>query len=1152
MIKKPHPLFQLPSSLLISNVSLEESVYLFSRFMRERPASDTSLPLLILPHDEKLLAARDLLAFFKPKDMDILLFPNWDCLPYDRISPSKKIVSERIHTLSALSTKSAKKFCVITTVAALLQRLPPPSILQNRVLSLRSGQSASLDQVLKFLEDNGYERLDVVSAPGHYAVRGGILDIFSPGSDLPVRLDFFGDHLEALKSFDPETQRTLDPLSTLTIVPTTEIFLTNTARDYFREKYRKTFGIEGTNDPLYEAVSEGRIFPGLEHWMPYFYPQMVDFFTYCGPSTIFLPASTESIANAYLEQVTDHFKARQAFQKTGFQEGSTYRPIRPDELYKTWADVQSSYKKFPQISYTPLKDPKGEIFDYGPSLALGDFSKGKERDAIFKQHLQSLNKSLIIMAKSRGYFQHVKDYLSSQGVDHVYDINYFDDIDSRKGVFLAQCAVAEGFQGEDFELLSGEEVLGRSLQYEGNKKRKKVSSLFEIMSFQIGDLLVHRDYGVGCYKGLNQIQVGGASHECIELEYDRGDVLYVPVENMDVLSFYGSGGDHVTLDRLGSGNWDLKKARTKKRIQDIAKTLVDLAARRQTKTAHSFLRETGAYQEFCRGFPYVETADQGQAIQEVLEDLSRGKPMDRLLCGDVGFGKTEVALRAAFVVAQAGYQVALICPTTLLCAQHFHTFKRRFSAFPIRIESLSRVQKTSEIEKIQTDLKNGEVNIIIGTHALLSSKIGFKNLGLVIVDEEQHFGVKQKEHLKNLVDDVHVLSMSATPIPRSLQMAVSGIRDMSIIATPPVDRLGVNTFVTPYDSVVIREAILREFHRGGQIFYVCPRIADLERGYEALTKLVPEIKMAMAHGGMPIERLERTMQSFEDHGFDLLLATNIVESGLDIPNANTLIVHRADLLGLSQLYQLRGRVGRSKVRGYAYFTVTPDKTLTENALKRLEVIQNLEGLGGGFSLASRDMDIRGVGNLVGQEQSGHVKEVGVSLYHHMLEEAILEYKQGNTQTIEKTWSPQIHLGLEIFIPESYLKDLNLRLSFYRRLSEVSNGEEADDLKAEMIDRFGALPQEVLNLFSVVHIKNLCKKLNLQKIEAGPKGILVTFFENNCPYIEVLLDFMGLHANTIRLRPDHKMVILKAWRTPQEQLQGLTHLLRELKRSLPQK
>ncbi len=1124
------------SQRLVSNLSLEATVHLFAQFMRENQSSD--LPVLVLPHDEKIPATRALLSFFKPHDVDILTFPNWDCLPYDRISPSKSVVGERLHTLSKLSTKTSQKFCVITTVQALLQRLPPPSILQNRILSLKVGQSFPIQQLLKFFSENGYERLEVVTLQGQYAVRGGIVDVFPPGADVPLRLDFFGDHVESLKSFDPETQRTLGSLKSLTLMPTTEVFLTKTTQDYFREQYRKIFGVESTKDPLYEAVSEGRIFPGQEHWMPYFYPKMVDFFTYAGPSIFFIPSQVEAIAEGYLAQVTDHFKARLSLQHS-----TSYRPIAPEALYQSWDPKNISH-----VSYTPLKDPKGMDFGYKPSIDLGDFSKGKVRDGILKEHLQKLQKRLIVMAPSEGYVDYLKAYLKEQGAAPLEDVQTWDDIKPSQGVFVTQCLLAKGFEGPAFEILSGEEVLGRSLQYEGSKKRKKVSSLFEIMSFQVGDLLVHRDYGVGRYKGLHPLQLNNASHECIELEYDKGDVLYVPVENMEVLSFYGSGLDHASLDRLGSGHWDLKKARTKKRIQDIAKALVDLAAKRQEKSAHVFSKETGAYHEFCRSFPYVETADQGQAIQEVLEDLSRGKPMDRLLCGDVGFGKTEVALRAAFVVAQAGYQVALICPTTILCAQHFQTFKRRFVHFPLRVESLSRVQKPLEIQEIHEGLKKGEVNIIVGTHALLSSKIGFKNLGLVIVDEEQHFGVKQKEYLKNLVEDVHVLSMSATPIPRSLQMAVSGIRDMSVIATPPVDRLGVNTFVMPYDSVVIREAILREFHRGGQIFYVCPRVADLERVQETLVKLVPEIKMAIAHGGMPIEQLERTMQSFEDHEFDLLLATNIVESGLDIPNANTLIIHRSDLFGLSQLYQLRGRVGRSKVRGYAYFTVTPEKILTENALKRLEVMQNLEGLGGGFSLASRDMDIRGVGNLVGQEQSGHVKEVGVSLYHHMLEEAILEYKQnagGNDQKPQKTWSPQIHLGLEIFIPETYLRDLNLRLSFYRRLSEVGSQEEAEDLKAEMIDRFGPLPPEVLNLFSVIHIKNLCKKLNLEKIEAGPKGILVTFFENDCPYIEVLLGFMGRQGNTVRLRPDHKIVIVKAWHTPQNQLQGLTQLLGEL-------
>lgn len=1127
----------------LAPLSLEASVHVFSASLRALEQDVT--PIFVVAHDEQLDSAKALLEFFKPYDREVLVFPNWDCLPYDRVSPSKANVAQRLHVLTSLATGAFKKPCVLTTVQALLQKLPPPSLIQDRFLDLKAGDSLEIERVSNFLQHNGYERQEIVTMQGQYALRGGLLDVFPPGFDHPVRVDFFGDDIDSLKFFDENTQRTEKSVDRVKLVPTTEIFLTKTTTAHFRETYRETFGIEATKDPLYEAVSEGRNFMGQEHWMPCFYPKMVDFFTYSGNAAVFLPSTSAEIAKVYLEQVKDHCQSRLMSQKTFVDEGGGYRPLSPEKLYRSWEEVDQTLQGKAQVFYSPLKETKSLDLGYGNPLDLSSFPRGSERNEALRKHIQGAQKPTLFFGRSRGHVQHLKEVLQEEEMGSLQEINHWSEVGKGTGTYLIQCLIHKGFQTRDFEAFSGEEVLGRSLQSTGKKGRKKVSSLFEVMNFQEGELLVHRDYGIARYKGLQNIQIGGAAHDCIALEYAKEDVLYVPVENMDLLSFYGSGGDDVVLDRLGGGHWELRKARAKKRIQDIAKKLIELAAVRETQTAQGFEADQSLYQEFCKQFPYVETEDQERAIQEVLEDLGQGKPMDRLLCGDVGFGKTEVALRAAYVVAQAGYQVALICPTTILCAQHFQTFKRRFAPFGFRIESLSRAQKASEAKKIREDLKAGNIDIVLGTHALLSKAIGFKKLGLVIVDEEQHFGVKQKEYLKTLVKDVHVLSMSATPIPRSLQMAISGIRQLSVITTPPVDRLAVHTFVSSYDSLVVREAILREFHRGGQSFYVCPRVSDLERVREKLEQLVPEVKVAVGHGGMPPDGLASVMQAFENHEYDVLLATNIIESGLDIPNANTLIVHRSDLFGLSQLYQLRGRVGRSKVRGYAYFTFTPDKQLTDSALKRLEVIQGLEGLGGGFSLASRDMDIRGVGNLVGEAQSGHVKEVGVSLYHHMLETAILACKKEGPQEEVRAWSPQIHLGLEVLIPEAYIRDLNLRLSFYRRLSEIETGDESVDLQEEMVDRFGDLPQEVLNLFKIVHLKNLCKKLFLQKIDVGPKGVLISFVDDKCPYVSTLLDFIGQHGSSVRLRPDHKVVIIKAWKDHQDQLKGLTKILKEL-------
>lgn len=1141
-------LTQSSPPFVVSKLSLETSVHLFSEYLKDPSLEKKTLPIFVVSHGDQINRAQKLLEFFKPKDVGVLVFPSWDCLPYDRISPSKDVMAQRLHTLITLTSPNAKRQCLITTVQALLQKIPLPTTFQNRALTLAVGRAVPASTLQTFFQNNGYERVEIVTSPGHYAMRGSIIDVYPPGEEAPMRIDFFGDEIESIKSFDPETQRTKDILKTLTLLPTTEVLLTNTSREFFKEQYRKNFGVEATKDPLYEAITDNRPFADQEHWLPYFYPSMTDLFTYTGPSTIFMPLDASHIAKTHHDQIEDHFQARKSFQLSS-KEGAVYRPIPPKDFYFTWDHIKTSVTPYAQLDYTALNMPDSLSLNYAPPIDLYQIPKDISRDYVLGTHLKDSQKPIIIMVRSKGYYPTIQEHIKHHANLSPEEISSFDDIGNSKGIFLTSCPLSEGFQTDAFEILSGDYLLGRSLQ-PNQQRRKKSPALFEVLNFQLGELLVHRDYGVGKYRGLHPLSINGTTHDCLKMEYDQGDMLYVPVENMEVLSFYGTSSDTIALDRLGGKSWEIKKARAQKRIEDIAERLILLAAERQQRTTHRFMVDVGPYQTFCQKFPYVETNDQQQAILDIIKDLDKGQPMDRLLCGDVGFGKTEVALRAAFIVAQSGYQVALICPTTLLCAQHFQTFKRRFSHLPFVIESLSRIQKPSETKRIQEDLKDGKISIIIGTHSLLSSKISFKNLGLVVVDEEQHFGVKQKEHLKNLVKDVHVLSMSATPIPRSLQMAVSGIRDLSLIATPPVDRLSVHTYVMPYDTVTIRDAILREFHRGGQIFCVCPRVSELQGIYDTLTKLVPALKIAVAHGGMNPDELTKTMDAFENHGFDILVATNIVESGLDIPNANTLIVYRSDLFGLSQLYQLRGRVGRSKVRGYAYFTFTPDKLLTDNAFKRLDVIQNLEGLGGGFSLASRDMDIRGMGNLLGEEQSGHIKDVGVSLYHHMLEDALLLHKNNETNTPKVPhWSPQIHLPLNVFIPEAYITDLNLRLSFYRRLSELKTKEESEDLKAEMIDRFGSLPEELLNLFKIVHLKNLCKLLHLEKVDVGPKGILISFYKNECPYFEKLFPWINTHGGTIRIRPDNKLVIMKAWKNIDAQVEGLILILKELRNDL---
>ncbi|MCH7795876.1 MAG: transcription-repair coupling factor, partial [Proteobacteria bacterium] len=670
----------------------------------------------------------------------------------------------------------------------------------------------------------------------------------------------------------------------------------------------------------------------------------------------------------------------------------------------------------------------------------------------------------------------------------------------------------------------------------------------EAASLQQGDLVVHVDHGIGRYDGLDTIQVAGAPHDCLRLIYGGGDKLFLPVENIEVISRYGSEQAEAQLDRLGGVAWQSRKARLKKRIRDMADELIAVAAARSVRPGVVMTPPEGLFDEFCARFPYAETEDQQNAIADVVTDLGGGRPVDRLICGDVGFGKTEVALRAAFITAFAGKQVAVVVPTTLLCRQHYYTFSERFADLPVRVAQISRLVSGPRVKEAKAGLADGTVDIIIGTHALLAKDIRFHDLGLLVVDEEQHFGVADKEKLKKLKADVHVLTLTATPIPRTLQMALSGVREMSLIATPPVDRLAVRTFVLPYDPVVIREAILREHYRGGQTFYVCPRIEDMDALAARLGDLVPEVKMVMAHGRMAARRLESAMAAFYDRAYDLLLSTNIIESGLDLPAVNTIVIHRADMFGLAQLYQLRGRVGRSKVRAYAYLTLPPRQRLSPAAEKRLDVMQTLDTLGAGFSLASHDLDIRGAGNLLGEEQSGHIREVGLELYQHLLEEAVAAARDaggGDKAEAEDTWSPQIAIGTAVLIPETYVADLSLRLGLYRRLARLEERAEIDAFAAEMIDRFGPLPDEVEGLLKIVAIKGLCRQARVEKVEAGPRGATLSFKDDQVANPAGVVEFISARGTGAKLRPDHTLVWLEQWPTPVERVDGVHRLVKRL-------
>jgi transcription-repair coupling factor (superfamily II helicase) len=766
------------------------------------------------------------------------------------------------------------------------------------------------------------------------------------------------------------------------------------------------------------------------------------------------------------------------------------------------------------------------------------------------QHVRNVhaqNRRVVIAAWTPGARERLLTLLDDHGLKDVRKVESYAEALALppNTTALAVLGIEQGFETPDLAVIGEQDILGDRLVRPRRKARRAADVLTEATSLSVGDLVVHADHGIGRFAGLKTITALGAPHDCLELHYAGGDKLFLPVENIELLTRYGADEGDGQLDKLGGVAWQSRKARLKKRLREIAGELIKMAALRQLKEAPVVQPPAGAYDEFVARFPYEETEDQDASIEAVLTDLATGRPMDRLVCGDVGFGKTEVALRAAFAAAMAGFQVAVVVPTTLLARQHYKTFTERFKGLPVKVAQASRLVGAKELAEVKEGLRSGAVDIVVGTHALFGKQISFARLGLLIIDEEQHFGVTHKERLKKLREDVHVLTLSATPIPRTLQLALTGVRELSLITTPPVDRLAVRTYISPFDPVILRDALRRERYRGGQTFYVVPRISDLDDVAEFLREAVPELTFARATGQMTPSELEDVMTAFYEGKYDILLSTPIVESGLDVPNANTLVVHRADMFGLAQLYQLRGRVGRSKTRAYAYFTTPPGKSLTEGAEKRLKVLQSLDTLGAGFSLASHDLDIRGAGNLLGEEQSGHIREVGFELYQSMLEEAVASLKGGDLGEAADQWSPQISLGTSVLIPDTYVADLQLRLGLYRRLSTLENRADIDAFAAELVDRFGPLPQEVEHLLDVMEIKGLCRAARIAQVDAGPKGAVIGFHKQEFPNPEGLVTLVQSSRGGIKVQGDQKLVFRGDWDLPEARLKGVRAIVTKL-------
>ncbi len=1209
--------------------------------------------IFIAQNDLEIEFIEKQLRFFSPTiddKFEIIPFLAWDCLPYDRASPKQMIVGERIRALSKLANPNDKNFIVLTSVNAIIQKTLPPKIIKNAGLIARAKSKISISQLIDFLVFNGYQRQATANDAGDFAVRGGIVDIvIAKAADLiGYRIDFFGDEIESIKEFDPANQLSQDFVRQIELLPASEVILNQQTCANFRNQYRQNFGQSFSNlenDHLYAAASEGRSYLGIEHWLPFFYGEnLVSIFDYLPRAMLYYNIRVFKQIEERSQLIAEYYKSRLNSINESKVSGTIYNPIKPDLLYFSDNDIQNYLTKNTHIIFNNFdsSNKNDRLFDLEISsvpdffLAAKTNTQNKNSDdenkfinaqdplelmLYYINQQQNKNFKILIACLSEPSQDRIKKLLIDFALDE--SDHSRSTKSALKNIETCILPINKGFATSDLMVIGEQAIFGEKIIRKKIINKKAAQRIIEEgISINIGDLVVHRNHGIGKFDGIHTIAIGDSSAtstraiktDMLKIIYGGSDTLFVPVEDITLLTRYGADNPLIQLDRLGVAAFKNRKEKIRHRIKVAADELIKIAAARHVKKAPIFIVNDHLYDEFKARFGYVETEDQQKAIEEVEDDLQKGMPMDRLICGDVGFGKTEVAMRAAFIVASSNLrstnfskncdinlqddsaalkkddldqqntsktdfktpraQVAIITPTTLLCRQHYHNFIKRFENTSLKIGQLSRLNNLSEHKKIKQDLENGNIDIIIGTHALLNKNIKFKNLALVIIDEEQHFGVAQKERLKEFRNEVHILTLSATPIPRTLQMSLTGVKELSLIATPPLDRLAVRNFVMPYDSVIVREAVLREYQRSGKVFFVVPRIADINEMEPKLKRLLPEITITHAHGQMSPSELDKIMNNFYDGKIDLLLSTTIIESGIDISSANTIIIYRSEMFGLAQLYQLRGRVGRGKSRGYAYFMLS-QKKLNRESKQKLEVMQNLDDLGIGFTIASHDMDIRGSGDILGDEQSGHIKETGVELYQQMLLEEIEKVKKQNlpTQNLENKYKnqenstsnqnslqninfsqniikndenltkntqnnqnfdgnqeldfiPQIKLGISLLIDEAYIPDLPLRMSFYKKIATLKTDEDKENLELEMIDRFGKMPlkikEEINNLMAVSILKYQCKKLRIERLETTKEGILVSFYQNKALNPEKLLQIVFNSTNNVKLQPNHKL------------------------------
>ena len=1049
-------------------------------------------------------------------ELPVLSLPDWETLPYDLFSPHQDIISERLATLAALPV--LKRGIVVVAAATLMQRLAPPSYVAGGTLMLKVGTRLDPDGLRRQFSSAGYASVTQVMEHGEFAVRGSLLDVFPMGSPVPYRIDLFDDEIETIRIFDPETQLSKDSLTELSLLPAKEYPLDEAGIRAFRQRYRARIEGDPQRSVIYRDVSNGIAIGGVEYYLPLFFDQTSDFFQYLPrQSTVAFVDDMETALTQAWVQIQERYEQRRH---------DIERPLlRPEEVWMEPKAVQEAASLYRCIGIQSfeLLDPRGTNFPTTAPTHLKVDVRAPEPAEKLVAFLKGFKGRVLFAAESPGRREYLNDLLGKHRIRPTLVEGWSDFLASDAPLGICVAPLERGLNLPDAGLvvLTEEQLFGERARQKSRRvsRRNPEDIIRDLTDLAAGAPVVHEQHGVGRYLGLETLDMGGFETEFLRLEYAGGDKLYVPVSSLHLISRYsGSSPETAPLHKLGSGDWDKAKRKAAEQARDVAAELLDLYARRAAREGHAFKFNLGEYQAFAESFPFDETPDQEKAIASVIQDMTEGKSMDRVVCGDVGFGKTEVALRAAYVAVQGGKQVAVVVPTTLLAQQHAQTFQDRFADLPVRIEVLSRFRTGKQQDVALKALAEGKVEIVIGTHALFRPEVRFKDLGLVIVDEEHRFGVQHKERLKQLRAEVDILTLTATPIPRTLNMAMAGLRELSIIATPPEERLAVKTFVSEWQDSLIQEACLREIKRGGQVYFVHNSVETIEKAAADIAKLVPGAEIRVAHGQMRERELEQVMLDFYHRRFNILVCTTIVESGIDVPTANTMIIHRADKFGLAQLHQLRGRVGRSHHRAYAYLIIPPRNLLTGDAMKRLEAIESLEELGAGFTLATHDLEIRGAGELLGDEQSGQIQEVGFSLYSELLERAVKTLKAGKQVDIDAPLDhgPEIDLHIPALLTTDYMPDVHLRLTLYKRIASCRSTVELEELQVEMIDRFGLLPPQAKNLFRIAELKLKAAPLNIRKIEAGPVGGRIHFGPDTPVEPITVIRLIQTKPNTYRL------------------------------------